>query len=98
MAIHKGGNKEEPLNYRPVSLLCILIRVLEEIVCDRWMEFLEGKEILSCKQFGFRKGKSCITNLLSFYSRVIDIVDQKGGWVDCVYLDLKKAFDKVSHR
>ena len=62
------------------------------------MKFLEDREILSTKQFGFRKGRSCITNLLSFYSRVIDIVDQKGGWADCIYLDLKKAFDKVSHK
>ena len=58
----------------------------------------EEKEIISPKQFGFRKGRSCITNLLSFYSRVIEEVDQKGGWVDCIYLDLKKAFDKVSHK
>ena len=98
VAIHKGGSKEIPLNYRPVSLLCILIKVLEGIVRDRWLKFLEEREILSSKQFGFRKGRSCITNLLSFYSRVIDVVDKKGGWVDCVYLDLKKAFDKVSHK
>ena len=98
VAIHKGGSREEPLNYRPVSLLCILMKVLEGMVRDRWLKFLEDNEILSTKQFGFRKGRSCITNLLSFYSRVIDTVDQKGGWVDCVYLDLKKAFDKVSHR
>ena len=97
VAIHKGGCKEVPLNYRPVSLLCILIKVLEGIIRDRWMAFLEEKEALTTRQFGFRSGRSCITNLLSFYSRVIDIVDRKGGWADCVYLDLKKAFDKVSH-
>ncbi|MCP3680120.1 MAG: reverse transcriptase family protein, partial [Gammaproteobacteria bacterium] len=49
-------------------------------------------------QPGFRKGKSCVTNLLNFYSRVIDEVQERDGWVDCVYLDLKKAFDKVPHR
>ena len=98
VAIHKGGNKEEPLNYRPVSLLSILIKILEGIIRDRWMDYLERNGKLSEKQFGFRKGRSCITNLLSFYSRVIEIVDQKGGWADCVYLDLKKAFDKVSHK
>ena len=98
VAIHKGGSKEVPLNYRPVSLLCILIKVLEGMIRDVWMDFLEDREILSAKQFGFRKGRSCITNLLSFYSRVTEIIDQKGGWADCVYLDLKKAFDKVSHK
>ena len=98
VAIHKGGSKEIPLNYRPVSLLCILIKVLEGMIRDVWIDFLEEGGGLSEKQFGFRKGRSCITNLLSFYSRVIDIIDQKGGWADCVYLDLKKAFDKVSHK
>ena len=98
VAIHKGGSREVPLNYTPVSLLCVLIKVLEGIIRDRWVKFLEEKEILSAKQFGFRKGRSCITNLISFSSRVTDIVDKKGGWVDCVYLDLKKAFDKVSHK
>ena len=78
--------------------MCVLIKVLEGIIRDRWVKFLEEKEILSAKQFGFRKGRSCITNLISFSSRVTDIVDKKGGWVDCVYLDLKKAFDKVSHK
>ena len=97
VAIHKGGSKEVPLNYRPVSLLCILIKVLEGMIRDVWIETLEERGSLSAKQFGFRKGRSCITNLLSFYSRVTDIIDQKGGWADCVYLDLKKAFDKVSH-
>ena len=98
VAIHKGGSKEVPLNYRPVSLLCILIKVLEGMIRDVWIDFLEERESLSAKQFGFRKGRSCITNLLSFYSRVVDIIDQKGGWADCVYLDLKKAFDKISHK
>ena len=46
VAIHKGGNREVPLNYRLVSLLSILIKVLEGIIRDRWLEFLDGKEIL----------------------------------------------------
>ena len=39
-----------------------------------------------------------VTNLLSFYSRVIDITQERDGWADCIYLDLRKAFDKVPHR
>ncbi len=50
------------------------------------------------QQFGFRRGRSCVTNLLSFYSRVVDIMQERDGWADCVYLDLKKVFDKVPHR
>lgn len=67
------------------------------IVKDRWMEHLEN-EVLTVHQYGFRKGRSCSSNLLAFYSKVIDTVQEREGWVDGVYLDLKKAFDKVPHR
>ncbi len=54
--------------------------------------------MLNERQFGFRQGRSCVTNLLCFYSRATDVVQERNGWVDCVYLDLRKAFDKVPHK
>ena len=42
------------------------------------------------------KGDLGTSNLINFYSRVIDVQERK-SWVDCIYLDLKKAFDKVPH-
>ncbi len=39
----------------------------------------------------------CVTNLISFYSRVTDVIQERDGWVDCSCLDFKKAFDKVPH-
>ncbi len=59
---------------------------------------MENRKILKNSQFGFREGRSCVTNLFSFYSRVTDIVQERDGWVNCVYLDLKKALDKVPHK
>ncbi|KAK4818841.1 hypothetical protein QYF61_019878 [Mycteria americana] len=47
-------------------------------------------------QHGFRKGRSCLTNLISFYDKVTRLVDE-GKAVDVVYLDFSKAFDRVSH-
>ena len=38
-----------------------------------------------------------VTNLLSFYSRVIDIAQERDGWADCIYLNLKKALNKAPH-
>lgn len=95
--IHKGGSREEPLNYRPVSLTSILCKMCEKIIKKRWIRYLEEKSLLSPSQFGFREGKATITNLLSFYDRVIDNLQKNDGWVDCVYLDIKKAFDRVPH-
>ena len=65
---HKGGDKEEPLNYRPVSLRSEVAKICEKIMKDRWLKFLVETNTLSGGQFGFREGSSCITNLLSFYS------------------------------
>ena len=95
--IYKSGKKEEPSNYRPVSLTSVVAKICERIVKNRWNEYLERNEVINDRQFGFRKGRSCMTNLMCFYSRVIDIVQERDGWADCVYLDLKKAFDKVPH-
>ena len=95
--IYKSGCRMETLNYRPVSLTSIMCKICEEVIKSKWSEFLENERILNEKQFGFRKGRSCVSNLLCFYSRVIDVLQERNGWVDCVYLDLKKAFDKVPH-
>ena len=96
--IYKGGEKEDPLNYRPVSLTSVMCKLCEKVIKKRWIDFLEKEEMLNKRQFGFREGSSCVMNLLSFYSRVTDVIQERDGWVDCVYLDLKKAFDTVSHR
>ena len=96
--IYKGGCREDPLNYRPISLTSIVCKICEHVIRKRWIKFLEENEMISGSQFGFQQGKSCVTNLLSFYSRVVDIVQEREGWVDCVYLDLKKAFDRVPHK
>ena len=44
---------------------------------------------MTVRQFGFRTGRSCVTNLLSFYSSVIDITQERNGLIDNIYLELK---------
>ena len=61
------------------------------------MEHLEGNGLLKGTQHGFRKGRSCLTNLLSFLERVTEELDD-GGNVDVIYLDFAKTFDKVLHQ
>ena len=52
--------------------------------------------VIRPSQHGFMKGRSCLTNLISFYDKVTRLVDE-GKAVDVVYLDFGKAFDTISH-
>ena len=88
MPIYRNGNKEEPLHYRPVSLNSIMCKICEKVIRKQWTHYLEREGIISDRQFRFRTGRSCVTNLSSFYSRVMNITQERDGWA-------KKAFDKV---
>lgn len=95
-AIFKKGTRSEPGNYRPVSLTCIACKVLESCVRDAIVShFTENKLYADC-QHGFRKKRSCVTQLLLVMEEFSDMMD-KGQDIDVVYLDFKKAFDSVPH-
>ncbi|PKU33507.1 rna-directed dna polymerase from mobile element jockey-like [Limosa lapponica baueri] len=57
---------------------------------------MKDTQAIRPSQYGFMKGRSCLTNLISFYDKVTRLVDE-GKAVDVVYLDFSKAFDTVSH-
>ena len=94
--LFKKGSKCDPGNYRPVSLTSVLGKIFETLLKKRIMTFLETRNLLSDNQYGFRKGKSCTTNLIKFYDGVTKEID-KGNMVDIIYIDFQKAFDKVPH-
>lgn len=60
------------------------------------VDYLEAYNLLSDSQHGFRRGRSCLTNMLVFLDEVLDNIDS-GEAVDVVFLDFAKAFDKVPH-
>ena len=95
--LFKKGSKSETSNYRPVSLTCIICKVLEQIVKGRMVEHLNKNGLINNSQHGFMKGRSCLTNLLDFFEEVYENLDRNNS-VDLVYLDFAKAFDKVPHK
>jgi hypothetical protein len=94
--IFKSGSHDDPLNYRPISLLSIFDKILEKIMCRRLVSFLNKYNLLYSYQFGFRSHHSttlALTELCDFIYRSLD----DGYYILGLYLDVSKAFDTVSH-
>ena len=94
--IFKKGQKNLPNNYRPVSLTCILCKMMESIITDSLVKYLEDNHFLSPLQHGFISHRSCTTNLLATLDEWTRILDS-GSPLDAIYLDFSKAFDSVPH-
>ena len=92
--IFKKGKKCKASNYRPVSLTSIVCKLMESIIKDDMTEYLESNKIIKNSQHGFRKRRSCLSNLLEYLENLTKAVDS-GQKIDMVYLDFSKAFDKV---
>ena len=94
--IYKKGCREDLGSYRPVSLTSVLGKMMEQIVLRGITRHVQDNQGIRPSQHGFTEGRSCLTNLISFYDLVTHLVDE-GEAVDVVYLDFSKAFDIVSH-
>ena len=95
-AIFKKGNKTDPGNYRPVSLTCICCKILEQFVRDGIVNHMTENGLYSECQHGFRKSRSCVTQLIEVYDKLTELIDD-GKSIDIVYLDFRKAFDSIPH-
>ena len=93
--VHKKGKKEDVTNYRPISLLCVVSKVLERCIFKHFEEFL--CPLFHNAQHGFLQGRSTVTQLLAFYHEIGQSLD-KGLQLGTVYLDIVKTFDSVSHQ
>ena len=94
LPMFKTGIKTLPENYRPVALTSHIIKVFEKVVRSRITAHLETTEQFNENQHGFRKGRSCLSQLLLHFDQIAELLEQ-GHDVDTVYLDFSKAFDRV---
>ena len=94
--IYKNGPKNDVKTYRPVCSLLPFSKILEKIIYNRMIEFIDQNEILSSNQFGFRKGLSTESAIIQFINNIHNGLHYKHNTV-AVFMDLSKAFDVLDH-
>ena len=94
--IFKAGDRLSCDNYRPISLLSTISKILEKIVANSLVNHLELNTLLFENQFGFLRNRSTIHNVTKLTNRISRDINEK-KFVIGIFLDLKKAFDCVSH-
>ena len=94
--IFKSGDPRLPNNYRPISLLSNFSKILEKIMYNRLINFIEHHNLLSKHQFGFRKNHSTIHPMVLLDNYISEALNNK-NYAIAIYCDLRKAFDTVDH-
>ena len=91
----KKGDRSSVINYRPVSILPIVSKILDRCIFIDLYRFVEPR--LSSCQYGFIKGRSCTVQLLVYLGKIYRALDNHQN-VQVVYTDFEKAFDRVDHQ
>ncbi|XP_065645746.1 uncharacterized protein LOC136076200 [Hydra vulgaris] len=95
--IHKKDSKLDCNNYRPISLLSNISKILEKLMYSRTYHFLDNSKCLYGRQFGFRLKHSTSHALISITEMIREAIDS-GSFSCGVFIDLQKAFDTVDHK
>ena len=92
--IYKGKSKLDAENYRPVALTSHIIKIFERVVQKNLVHHFEEANAFNDSQHGFRRGRSCLSQLLAHHNEVLENLENSCN-ADVIYLDFAKAFDKV---
>ena len=95
--IYKKGNKSNPVNYRPISLTCILCKVIEHIVLSHMWKHLSANDVILNHQHVFQTGLSCQTQLVEAIHDWASSMNNNKQ-TDILFLDFSKAFDTVPNK
>ena len=92
--IFQKGDKKIPSNYRSVSLLPLLGKVLERVVYDQLFRYVSP--VISAEQHGFMPQRSCVTNIAIYLRSAWEVISD-GCRTDAIYTDYSAAFQSVNH-
>lgn len=95
--IFKKGARTDRDNYRPISLLSCVGKVLEKVVFKQLFNYFRENFLISIYQSGFTPGDSTVNQLVSVYHQFCEAIDKKKD-IRIVFCDISKAFDRVWHK
>ena len=95
--LFKYGSLNSIDNYRPISVLPTVSKIMERVVYDQLSEYLEQQGLLSESQYGFRKGYNTEIAVTVFTDNIRRAIDS-GKMTGAVFIDLRKAFDTGEHK
>lgn len=96
VAIYKSENQTDIDNYRPITILPTILRVLQKCVYSQTIFYLEQNKLLLNQQFGFRKNHSTELAATLFLDNIRKEMEL-GKLCGAVFVDLRKAFDTIGH-
>ena len=95
--IHKKGSGEDPVNYRPISLLNCPLKIFTQMLQTRLYEWAENANVLPQSQAGFRKSRSCHENIFVLKAAVDVRLRKKGRKLFAFFIDFSRAFPSIPH-
>ena len=94
--LYKSGDRNNIINYRPISLLPVISKIFEKLIHARLISFLDKHDVIYSKQFGFRRRHSTVHALNTAITQIVNGLN-KNDVVFGIFLDFSKAFDTVKH-
>lgn len=94
--LFKTGDKTDPSNFRPISILPALSKIFEKVIFNQLLTHFNDNQLLHNKQFGFTKGRNTTDAGVALIKHIFDAWEQKQDAIG-IFCDLSKAFDCVDH-
>jgi hypothetical protein len=95
--IYKGnGDKEDPSNYRPISVVCHIAKIFEKVTALQFISYLTKNNLISQNQSAYLKGHSTQTSLHKVIDDILESIDE-GDITAACFIDISKCFDSIDH-